>query len=449
MLDLQSKKTLSVSLPIIIGELIQMSLHLIDTLMVGQIGYKELAAASLVNSVINIPFVLGIGITVSVAQMVSAANGRGDHAKVSHYFFNGFTLCLITALAIAGGLDLGRNVLFHLKQDPDVARMATGYMHVLCWSLLPMILFITLKQFADGLQKTKTAMALSVLALPLNIFINWLLIYGHWGFPAMGLVGAAHGTLITRCVIFVVFALVLLFHREFRSYFSAHKEQLKWSRDAMRQLLSIGIPASIQAGVEVFAFALSAILMGMLGPVELAAHQIVMGCATFAFMAAFAFAQGSSIRVSTAWGKRDAEEIWLIGKGALVMTLVYGLLCALIFCVGSVVIPGLFNNNAQVISLAGVLFLFAAIFQVTSAVQIVSTSILRGVRDIKAPTKIISISYWIIGLPLGYLLAFRLGAGATGIWIGLLVGLGFSAITLSARFIRKNRFTSNIHLIKI
>jgi MATE family multidrug resistance protein len=449
MLDLQSKRTLSVSLPIIIGELIQMSLHLIDTLMVGQIGYKELAAASLVNSVINIPFVLGIGITVSVAQMVSAANGQGNQAKVSYYFFNGFTLCLITALLIATGLNFGRPILFHLNQDAVVARLASGYMHVLCWSLLPMILFITLKQFADGLQKTRTAMHLSVLALPLNVFINWLLIYGHWGFAPMGLVGAAYGTLITRCIIFVVFVLVLLFHREFRNYFSKHKDQLQWSRDAMRRLLHIGIPASIQAGVEVFAFALSAILMGMLGPVELAAHQIVMGCATFAFMAAFAFAQGCSIRISTAWGRSDAEEIWLIGRGALIMALVYGLLCALFFCLGSSFIPKLFNGNEQVVSLAALLFLLAAIFQVTSSVQIVSTSILRGVRDIKTPTKIISVSYWVIGLPLGYLLAFHFKAGAAGIWTGLLTGLGFSAITLATRFIRKNKLAHNIHPIKV
>jgi MATE family multidrug resistance protein len=449
MFDLQSKKTLSVSLPIIIGELIQFSLHLIDTLMVGQIGYKELAAASLVNSVINIPFVLGVGITSSVAQMVSAANGQADHAKVSHYFFNGFTLCLLAALLIAGGLDLGRNILFHLNQDAMVAILAARYMHVLCWSLLPMLLFLTLKQFADGLQKTKAAMYLSVLALPMNIFINWLLIYGHWGFGAMGLVGAAYGTLITRWVIFLVFALVLLFHSEFRHYFSSHRNQLQWSATALRRLLSIGIPASIQAGVEVFAFALSGILMGMLGPVQLAAHQIVMGCATFAFMAAFGFAQGSSIRISTAWGKSDADEIWQIGKGALAMALVYGLLCALFFILGSSLIPALFNNDAHVISLAAMLFVFAAIFQVTSAVQIVSTSILRGVRDIKAPTKIISIAYWVVGLPLGYLLAFRMGAGAAGIWIGLLTGLGLSAITLSTRFLRKNKIVNTIQPIKI
>jgi MATE family multidrug resistance protein len=439
-----SYKTLKVSIPIIIGELLQMSLHILDTAMVGKIGHKELAAVALVNSVINIPFVLGIGMTVSVAQMVSAVNGKADTAQITHYLFNGMILCFITALIIVLGLDLGRNILFYLNQDKEVAWFAYKYMHVLSWSLLPLILFIALKQFADGLEKTQTGMLFSVIALPVNFLINWLLINGHLGFPKLGFVGAAYGTLITRWLIFISLSLVLLFHKTFRVYISSNKIQLYINLKTIKQLMSIGIPASIQAGVEVFAFALSTIMMGMLGSVELAAHQIVMTCATFTFMASFGFAQGSSIRISNAWGRENFNDIWQIGKSALLIAFVFGIFCATLFYLYREYLSFLFNNTQQVVSLSVTLFLFAAFFQIISSIQIVSTSILRGVRDIKTPTKIIMISYWLIGLPLAYILSFRLKMNAIGIWIGLLTGLTFSALMLSLRFIKKNKIQANI-----
>ncbi|MEO6820190.1 MAG: MATE family efflux transporter, partial [Ginsengibacter sp.] len=162
----EARKTLKLAFPIILGEVAQMSLGIIDSAMVGAVSYKQLASAALVSSVVVIPYVFGIGITISVSQMVSMAHGRNDKKMVSHYLYNGFWLCAISAIIIALGLEFGKNILLHLNQDPDVARMAIPYLQIMGWSVIPMLLFLALKQFTDGLEFTKTAMLLSLLALP-------------------------------------------------------------------------------------------------------------------------------------------------------------------------------------------------------------------------------------------------------------------------------------------
>jgi MATE family multidrug resistance protein len=194
MLRSEANKTAKLAYPIILGELAQMALGIIDTAMVGAVSYKHLAASSLVQSVIIIPFVLGIGITISVSQLVSQSHGQRDGQQVSHYLYNGFWLSAITALVISLSLEFGQNILFHLNQDPEVAMLAVPYLQIIGWSIIPMLLFMALKQFTDGLEFTKTAMILSLLALPINVLLNWIMIFGNWGFPRLELVGAGWGT---------------------------------------------------------------------------------------------------------------------------------------------------------------------------------------------------------------------------------------------------------------
>ncbi|HZW70677.1 MAG TPA: MATE family efflux transporter, partial [Hanamia sp.] len=223
----QAKRTLKLAGPIILGEVSQMMLGIIDTAMVGAVSYKQLAAAALVMSVINIPFVFGIGITISVSQMVSMAHGRRDGKLVSHYLYNGFWLCAVSAVAISLGIELSSDILFHLDQDPKVAQLALPYLRIMGWSVIPMLLFLALKQFTDGLEHTKTAMNLSLAALPLNVFLNWLLIYGNWGMPRLELTGAGWATLITRILIFIFLGLIVLHHKTFRKYIAIRSKAWK------------------------------------------------------------------------------------------------------------------------------------------------------------------------------------------------------------------------------
>ncbi len=435
----EARNTLKLALPIIFGELAQMSLHLIDTAMIGFTGYKQLAAAALVLNVINIPFIFGIGITISVAQMVSLAHGKFDKQQVSHYFYNGFWLCAVFGVLISVGLFFGRDILLHLKQDPEVVELAMPFMTLMSFSIIPMVLFMTLKQFADGLQYTKTAMALSIAAIPLNVFLNWLLIYGNWGLPRLELIGAGYATLITRVVIFVLLGIVILNHKVFKKYMAVSKTQWKIKKDTLAQLLKIGIPSSLQIGMEAGAFAVSGIIVGTIGAAEQAAHQIALSSAAFAFMVSLGLSQAGSIRVSHAFGTTNWKRIAIIGKSTVVLALIYGAVCCILFAVFKQQLPLLFNHEEKVISIAAALLLFAAAFQIPDAIQATSAGLLRGIKDVNVPTLFIFIAYWVLGIPLGYLAAFHFGMAEKGIWIGFISGLSFSAIFLTIRFLKKTR----------
>jgi MATE family multidrug resistance protein len=436
MLREEARKTIKLALPIIFGELAQMALHIIDTAMVGAVGYKQLAAAALVMSVMNIPFVIGIGITIAVSQMVSMAHGRRDSQLVSHYLYNGFWLCAVSALIISLGLELGKDILFHLGQDKEVATLAVPFLQLMGWSVIPMILFMALKQFTDGLEFTRTAMLLSVLALPLNVFINWLLIFGNMGAPRLELAGAGWGTLITRTLIFLVMGVIIFTHKTFRRYIAVKGNQWKIRMKTMKELLHIGIPSSLQIGMEAGAFAISGILIGTIDPVSQAAHQIALSCASFTFMVSMGLAQGGSIRTSNAFGRNNWISISAIGKSTLILALMYGTFCAIGFTVLKNILPLAFNENASVIKMASLLLLFAAIFQISDSTQAIGAGLLRGIKDVRTPTILIAIAYWVVGIPVGCLLAFTLKMGASGIWLGFIIGLTLSSVFLSGRFLR-------------
>ncbi len=434
-----AKKTWLLSLPIIFGELAQMALHIIDTAMAGALGYKQLAAAALVLGVLTIPFVIGIGMTISVSQLVSMHHGRKDEEQVSHYFYNGFWVCAITAVLISLTLVFGKNILFHLNQDAEVAQLAVPFMQLMGWSVIPMLLFMSLKQFTDGLQHTRTAMLISLVAMPLNIFINWLLIFGNWGFPRLELVGAGWGTLITRSLMFLALGAVILWHPLFNRYVTVRKMQWVLRLKTIRALLYIGIPSGLQVGMEAGAFAVSGLMIGTIGAVEQAAHQIALSMASFTFMVSMGLAQGSSIRVSNAYGAKNTAQILSIGKSTLISALLYGLICAIAFIVFNHTLPLAFNKNENVIQMAALFLVFAAIFQISDATQAISAGLLRGIKDVKIPTLLIGIAYWVVGIPVGYILAFPAKLGAVGIWIGFIAGLSCSSIFLCIRFLRMAR----------
>ncbi|HEY8366617.1 MAG TPA: MATE family efflux transporter [Bacteroidia bacterium] len=435
----EAKKTWKLSIPIILGEMTQMSLGIIDNMMVGAISYKHLAAAALVLSVMNIPFVLGIGVTFSVSQLVSMANGQRDGFKVSHYLYNGFWLSAIVAVLIAVFLHGNLWILDHLKQDPEVVTLAKPYFIIMAYSTIPMLLFLGLKQFTDGLEKTKTAFILSVAAMPINVVLNWIMIYGNLGSPRLELVGAGIATLITRVVIFIVLLVIVFTHPTFRKYIAVKGSQWKIKWQTFKDLLHIGVPTSLQAGMESGAFAVSGIIIGTIGAVEQAAHQIALSCAAFTFMVSFGLAQGGSIRISNAFGRNNWNEINLIAKSTVLSGLAYGILTSIFFIVTRKSLPWAFTQDQEVIGIASILMLFAAIFQISDATQAIGVGNLRGVKDVRIPTLLVAFSYWVIGLPVGCLLAFTFNLGAIGIWLGFLAGLSCSSTLLNIRFFRKNK----------
>lgn len=428
--------SLKLAYPIILGELAQVALHLIDSAMVGQVSYYHLGASALANNIIHIPFIMGMGLTIAVAQMTSLYQGKHDHKNVSHYFFNGMFIILLAALFIATALLFGKNLVYNMKQDIAVATLAEPYFKIIAWSLIPALLFFGLKQFTDGLQYTKTAMALSLFALPLNVFLNWLLIYGNWGFPRLELVGAGIGTLLTRVIVFVLLLLLILYHPLYKKYKLIAPRAWKLNKKTMRDILGIGVPSSFQLTMEAGAFAISGLIIGSISAISLASHQIALSISSFTFMASVGLSQALSIRTSNAYSQNNWKKVGLIGKSGLYLTTLYGVFCALVFLFFRYPLSNLFTQNEEVLQLAGYLLILSAIFQVPDTIQVNSSGLLRGIKDVKVPSFIVAMAYWVIGIPLGILLAFKFNMGAQGIWVGLIIGLTISSIFLTRRFQR-------------
>jgi MATE family multidrug resistance protein len=253
------------------------------------------------------------------------------------------------------------------------------------------------------------------------------------------LLGAGWSTLITRTLIFVVLAIVILKHGTFRRYISVSRRQWRLRMKTLRELLHIGVPSSLQLGMESGAFAASGILIGTISAVAQAAHQIAISCASFTFMASMGLAQAGSIRVSNAYGRGDQAKISLIGRSTLVTALLYGSFCAIGFILFRNELPKAFNKNEAVLQMGSVLLLFAAIFQISDSTQAIGAGLLRGIKDVKTPTLLIAVAYWVIGLPLGYVLAFVFHMGATGMWLGFIAGLTLASVFLLARFLKMTR----------
>lgn len=435
----ETSQTLKIALPLILGNVTQMALGLIDTAMVGAIDYKQLAAAAFVTNFLAIPHILGIGLTTALTPLIAIANGQNDTFKVSNYFYNGLILCTIAAIIIAIGLSYSTSLVHHLGQDPEVIQLAIPYLKVMGWSTIPMIFYLTLKQFCDALEFTKVAMTLSLLSVPINIFLNWIMIFGKFGFPRLELLGAGIATLLTRVIVMIILAIVILKSEKFKKYIQIRKEAWCIRKDAMIQLLQIGIPSSLQYSLEVGAFALSGIMIGWFGATQQAAHQIALNIASFTFMVIMGISTAGSIRVSNALGRRKYQSLRDIGFN----TLKVGVFCGVFFAINFIIfhqqLPYIFNQQQDVVMLAGHLLIFAAIFQISDATQAIGVGLLRGIKDVKIPTLCIIFAYWVVGLPLGYFLGVQYDMKATGMWIGLALGLTASSILLNLRFHYRTR----------
>jgi len=432
-------KTFKIALPLIISNISQVGLGLIDSAMIGAVDYRQLAASSLVLNVIAIPQVLGMGMAIAISPMTAIANGQKDAFKASRILFNGFLLTTMVAIFIALTLVFTYHFLFYLGQDRDVAIFAVPFYKLIAWSLIPMLVFASVKQFCDGLEYTKTAMTLSLISLPLNACLNWIFIYGRFGMPRMELTGAGVGTLVTRIIIAVILIIIVFRHKLFAPYIALKAKAWKIDVKTCKELLHIGVPTSLQYGLEVAAFSVSGVMIGWLGATSQAAHQIALNLATATFMAAAGFSQAGSIRVANAYGRDEKLLLRKIGLSTISGGLIYGIMCGVSFVIFRNTLPVLFTNNTEVATVSSSLLVFAALFQVSDATQSIGVGLLRGIKDVKLPTAFVAIAYWLIGIPVGYFLSFKLNMGAAGIWLGFVTGLTASSVLLNTRFFKKSK----------
>ncbi|MCB0613383.1 MAG: MATE family efflux transporter [Phaeodactylibacter sp.] len=433
------RQTLKLGWPIILGNLSQIALGIIDSAMVGAIHSSQLAAASFVNNIITIPLIVGIGLTMAISPLVANAQGEGDADKPLRILYNGMWIVGLVSLLMALVLHFGVDMVYKMGQDRIVADLSGPYLRWMAWGMIPMSLFMAMKQFADGLGEPRLPMYLAVLSIPINVLVNYAFIFGKWGAPRMELEGAGVGTLVSRVVIMIGIGILIFKGKGFAPYRLHLKEQLQFRADRMQDVFRIGIPSSLQYGMESASFAVSGIMSGWLGYVQQAAHQIALGLASVTFMVSLGISVAGSIRVAYAYGRREWRQARQIGITTLAMAGAYGLACALLFIAGRHQLPLLFNDEAPVLAYAAMLMLVAAVFQISDSVQAVGVGLLRGIQDVRIPTVFVGLAYWGIGIPAGYGLAFLAGWDIAGIWVGFVLGLSASAVLLTFRFLRLTR----------
>ncbi len=427
------RRNLHLALPVVLSQIGQVTVSLVDNMMVGHVGTTELAASSFANNIFMIGMFFGMGITYGITPLTGKAFGRGKLREITMWLKNGIFTHLIAALGLSLIMFSIYFLLPFMGQPEEVLKLAKSYYLFLCFSYIPFMLFFSFKQFFEGIGNTKMAMQITLISNVINIAVNYILIFGKFGFPEMGLNGAGAGTLIARIAMPALFIYYITKKTRFRRYFISARHQ-SFSRSKIISLLKIGIPIGFQIIVEVTAFGIGAIMMGWLGETPLAAHQVAIGLASFTYMISLGISQANTIRVSHQMGNKDYHSLKMAAFASTQLVLIFMSLMGIAFVVLRNVLPYMFTNDQQVITIAARLLIVAAIFQVFDGLQVVMLSTLRGMADVKIPMIIAFFAYILFGIPTSYVLSFQLNIGPFGIWLGYLVGLGTAGILFYFRF---------------
>lgn len=418
------------AIPLVIGQLGQMLLGIFDTIMVGKLGVLDLAALSFANSLFIVPFVFAIGILTSISMCTSKARGLDDHQKARSICRNGLILSTVIGILFFALTLAFIPLLDKLGQPPEVVQRSYGYYTIIMASLIPCCMSLALKNHADALNRPWPAFWIFMLGVLLNVALNAGFIFGKWGFPELGLEGAAIATLITRCVIVVAMVLWFKSASSLREWTPKH-----WLKrpdfSEIKQLTTLGLPAGLQTLAEISTFAVAGILIGHFGAAPLAAHQITLQTNGMGFMLPLGLSMALTVRMGEI--HNDPQRQRNIVTSGWFLTLLCSCSTAFLFIFARTQIAEIFVMDTEIIALASGFLVVAGLFQITDGLQIASTGMLRGLHDTKTPAKIAIFSYWVIGIPSGYLLANHTELGPVGIWWGLAIGLGVAAILLSKR----------------
>lgn len=424
--------------PVMLSMLGQVMTGVADSVMVGWTGATPLAASSFANVFFSIPLFFGVGVSYAITPLVAQAEGARDLTKISETLRNGSLINLVTGFILVILIFSVEPFMQGMGQPQDVVQLAIPYLSIVGISIIPTMIFQTYRQFAEGLQRTRMAMIIVIGSNLLNVLLNYLLIFGKYGFPELGLNGAGWATLIARVVMAASMMLYVYYGQRFISFREGFSIG-HYSKSLISKMLHIGIPAGSQFIFEAAAFGFSAIMMGWIGTTALAAHQIAINLATISYMTTSGLAAAAAIRVGNYLGQHDKNNLRSSAFTMIWMAVFVMSLWALLFVFGRFFLPSLYIDDPSVIEVTSMLLIFAAFFQLSDGSQVVTAGALRGLQDVKIPSLLIFVSYWVIALPLGYWLAFPLGLGAKGIWIGLTIGLTLSATAMIVRFEKLSR----------
>jgi len=435
------KYNLTLSYPVILGLLGHTIVQLIDNIMVGKLGTSQLAAISLGNSFIIIAMSIGIGFSTAITPLVSESIGKKNNSE-KDFLTHGFLLCAFLGFLMFIGVYVLKDYLFDMGQPPIVVSLAYSYLKWVSISLIPLISFQAFKQFTDGLSMTRPAMYATVFSNFINIILNYILIFGKFGFPSLGIEGAAIGTLIARFSSMIFIILYFYSNSTLNRYLSSFTE-INFNFYTLKKVIFLGFPSALQMFFEVFFFITAIWMSGLLGKNEQAANQIALNLSSMTFMVAMGFSVVAMIRLGKMFGKKDIINLKRIAYSLFLIVLLFDLFFCIIFLLFNEYLPSIYLNKTidksasdvfEVIEISSKLIMISGVFQIFDGLQAVILGALRGIQDVVIPTLLIFIAYILVGLPVSFYLGINTPLGVVGIWIGLLIGLLSSSIFLLLRF---------------
>lgn len=416
------RKTLSLSIPVIIAQAGQITVGLIDNVMIGQLGTTAFAAASFTNTLFSLVLIFGMGYSFALTPLIGKSWGEKDYISIGSWTKNGLFANAFMGLVLALLLLILYALIPYMGQPESILKASRSYLAILISSVIPMMIFYGYKQFAEGIGDTKTAMKIMLWANAINTLGNYVFMYGKFGAPEMGLTGAGIGTLLAR--IFMALAFIILFYKNHKyKQFAKLYKQSTFCLHRFVNVIKLGIPLGGQIVMEASAFGLCAIMIGWLSEVDIAAHQIAITLSTLGFMIYQGLGAGTTIRVSHYKGEKNKEGIIRATKTAMNLMYLYSAIIVIVFVGARHLLPLLFTTDRNVIKLAGQMLIVCGIFQLVDGIQIILAGTLRGFADAKVPAFITFISYFILSIPFSYFSAFKWGFGAVGIWFGFPLGL--------------------------
>jgi MATE family multidrug resistance protein len=429
------RDNLNLAVPVMISQLGHTLVQTGDTIIVGHFaGTISLAAVSLANSIFIIPMIIGMGISYGLTPLIAQHNGRNNYPECGRLLSNSIFINIITGIILfAITFSSSLFLLNHLDQTPAVVSQAKPFLLLLGLSIIPMLIFNTFKQFAEGLGFTKQAMLISIWGNVLNVCLGIIFVKGLFGIKPMGIRGVGYSTLIDRSVMAVAMGFYIFKSSNFKKYLESF---VLTNIDRLRslQILKIGAPVAMQYTFEISAFSGAAIIIGTIGYHEQAAHQIAINMAALTYMMASGVSAAAAIKSGNYFGSKDHQKLRHSAISSYHIVLAFMFITACIFAFGNNLLPWIYTSDRAVISIAAQLLIIASAFQLFDGAQVVGLGILRGMGDVNIPTLITFLAYWVIGLPVGYVLGIQLHWGVKGVWYGLVLGLLVAAILLFFRF---------------
>jgi len=423
-------------MPLILSNLAMFAIHITDTVMLGWYDVTALAASTIAGTLFFVTFIVGAGFAQAVTPLVAAAAEENDDVQVRRVTRMGLWLSIFYGLVVTVPFFWAEDILIAIGQDPEVAVLSHIYLQIVIWQMIPALIVMTFKAFLAGMEHTAIILWATIGTAVLNGFINYALIFGNWGMPELGIQGAAIASLTVNLITVLILVAYIM---KVLPQFELFKNFWRSDSEILKRVFLLGWPIGLTSLAEGGLFAASAVMMGWIGAIELAAHGIAIQLASLTFMVHLGFSQAATVRAGRALGRHDELSLRRGGVTAIGMSAFFAVVTSLIFLAIPETLVSLFidpnePDRAVLLRIGASLIMVAALFQLVDGLQVLALGLLRGVQDTTVPMFMATISYWVIGLPVSYLLAFTLGMGGVGLWLGLVIGLAVAAVLLLWRF---------------